>query len=524
MQQLGRLTLGKVAALLTVGTVVVLAFGSGGRMFSPGDLNAESRENIPLGGVSSHAEIGGNCSACHAPPWSSETMSDRCLVCHTEIRRQLESQDAMHGKLSGGANCRTCHTEHKGPHATLTSLADFDHECARFQLTGKHRSLDCQACHENNRFKGTPQSCVSCHTEPSVHKGKFGVACAQCHSTTSWTGAVFTLKTEDFNHDQTGFKLTGRHNTVDCKSCHVGNVFKGTPKSCVSCHAEPVVHKGKFGTACAQCHSTSDWKGAVVAIKPSEFNHDLTGFKLTGKHQMVDCKSCHVGNVFKGTPQTCVGCHAEPAVHKGKFGNACAQCHTTSTWGAAKFTHTFPLKHGRGKGTCATCHKDAPDYKAYTCYGCHEHQPAKMEKRHPKLSATKLQECAKCHPTGRGHENKKKFGKGVSLEWEVDCPGMGSLCVMGNARQMPECCGYDFSFPSSRLRTTHAKLWLRDHDARSWSFEAFVPKQELGNEGKQELGNEVKKQLVGNLKTSLWGNSLPPSLALEILTTKLKSR
>ena len=41
----------------------------------------------------------------------------------------------------------------------------------------------------------------------------------------------------DFNHDATGFPLNGGHATAACENCHIGGVFKGTPKICEECHA-----------------------------------------------------------------------------------------------------------------------------------------------------------------------------------------------------------------------------------------------------------------------------------------------
>src|SRR5262245_54349594 len=190
MRHLGRLGFGRLTLLLTLGAVVAFALTGGGKMFSPGPLNGEARGRS-LGGVRSHAEIGGNCSACHVAPWNGDTMADRCLNCHTDIGQQLADHRPMHGQLTEGKRCRSCHTEHKGPHAALTSMDRFDHDCAAFKLTGKHTSLECSSCHVNKIYKDTPQTCVGCHAEPKVHKGQFGTNCSQCHSTSTWQAGPF---------------------------------------------------------------------------------------------------------------------------------------------------------------------------------------------------------------------------------------------------------------------------------------------------------------------------------------------
>jgi hypothetical protein len=443
MKQLARPTMGKATALATLFAVVFILFTSGGKMFSPGALNAQSRGDVVLGGVRSHAEIAGNCSACHVAPWSGETMATRCLSCHSDVKSQLDEQKPMHGQLTDGMKCRNCHTEHKGPHAAMTDLARFDHNCAAFKLTGKHVTADCKSCHKSSAYKETPQSCVACHAEPQTHKGKFGTACADCHGTTTFKDAVLTK----FDHNSTTFKLTGKHLTVDCKSCHK-STYKGTPQTCVACHAEPQVHVGKYGTACADCHSTATFKDAVV----TKFDHNRAAFKLTGKHVTVDCKSCHK-STFKGTPQTCVACHAEPQSHKGKYGAACASCHSTTTFKDAVFKHKFPLNHGkrRAANECTTCHKKADDFKTYTCYGCHEHQPDKIERKHTRKGIKKFDDCARCHSNGR--ERRRAEASPLDV-----CPGHDQACAYVPATELRPAAG--------RLNTDDllvAALVLREH-------------------------------------------------------------
>jgi len=436
---------GRTIAFLTFALAVAVLTVWGGGMFSPGALNSETKSKTKIGGVSSHAELSGHCSSCHAPPWSRETMASRCIACHSDIGKQIDAQAPMHGKFPNADNCRTCHSEHLGPHGTLTSFAHFHHDFTAFKLTGKHALLDCQSCHVDNHFKGTSQSCFGCHAEPVIHKGKFGVACASCHTATSWKGAAAALASSSFDHDRTAFKLTGKHQTTDCKSCHKSNAFKGTSQSCVSCHAEPVVHLGKFGNACASCHTTATWKGAIGNANLANFDHDATGFKLTGKHAGVDCKSCHATGVFKGTSQACVSCHAEPPtpkVHKVAYGTKCATCHTTFSFKDATFKHTFPIDHhakgnkqlkiNNGGNICANCHNDTTKLTVYTCYNCHVHDPARMERRHAGRKIQNLEQCAKCHKTGRERGALDGPDRGEFLAWLVDRPAAADRPVEGD--------------------------------------------------------------------------------------------
>jgi hypothetical protein len=182
---------------------------------------------------------------------------------------------------------------------------------------------------------------------------------------------------------------------------------------CLGCHTdvrrqldrhEPLHGLVPDGMQCRSCHSEHNGPhGALTSL--DRFDHDFTAFKLTGKHQAAACGACHSNNTFKGTPQDCVACHAEPKVHRGRFGTACAQCHSTDTWTGGSFKHVFPLNHGRrGIVACVTCHPSPASYRHYTCYGCHAHQPAQMERRHARIrNLVDLLACARCHPTGREH-------------------------------------------------------------------------------------------------------------------------
>ena len=136
--RLGCLTSTGILATLIVAFVIVgSTLASGGLMYSPGALNAKSG-NI-LGGVSSHADIVGDCKACHAAPWEAQTMDDRCSTCHTDVAVEMKDPASVHGRMmqiDPKAQCRTCHPEHKGSVANLTVLEgwQFPHQVAHYSL------------------------------------------------------------------------------------------------------------------------------------------------------------------------------------------------------------------------------------------------------------------------------------------------------------------------------------------------------------------------------------------------------
>ena len=145
--------------------VVVLARGRRGDaprrpgLFSPGELNAQTSADPPdatakaerLGGVTSHAQIGDDCGACHPAPWSSRTMADACLDCHTDIAEEIAAKDGMHGRLKGmqtSPTCAGCHPEHNGPSGSLTALDEASfrsaHDMTGFSLKS-HRETESAA-------------------------------------------------------------------------------------------------------------------------------------------------------------------------------------------------------------------------------------------------------------------------------------------------------------------------------------------------------------------------------------------
>jgi hypothetical protein len=435
---------GLIAMLATVLVIAGYVYAKGGLLYNPGPLNAQSGEM--LGGVRSHAEIGGNCGACHTAPWEAATMADRCSVCHTAIAVQMREIASMHGKMehdNPDLTCRHCHPEHRGPAARRTEMDSglFPHEvvgfslnghqrtasnvpftcddchrgdittfasdscqtCHRqmdaafvqahslaygdacldchdgvdrfgknfkhnfsFKLTGKHIEVICSQCHLDARtfsdFQKVSQDCVSCHRTDEPHEGRFGMNCADCHSADAWTPAKF-------DHNLASFKLEGDHAEIQCEACHQNGVYKGTPTDCYSCHKQNDDHDGKFGTDCSLCHNPSSWDNV-------DFDHNKSSFPLTGRHADLACEQCHSSGQFAGLPTTCVSCHSDPAFHSGMFGSDCAQCHTTANWYAPyNGSHPSIADEGgsgvnHGGASCRDCHTQT--LHNATCTACHK--------------------------------------------------------------------------------------------------------------------------------------------------------
>lgn len=291
-----------------------------------------------------HAEV--LCAECHVVAQSLADLKSTpqdCNSCHSTI-------DPHEGRY--GFDCGTCHTSNGW------TPASFDHNLSTFKLTGQHVDVACENCHHDHVFVGIPVDCFSCHQTQDAHNGSLGIDCASCHTTSGWIPVYV-------NHNLFAFILTGQHTTVACEDCHFKKVFLGTPMDCYSCHKNNDNHNGQFGSDCGSCHTTNAWK-------PATFDHNLSGFPLSGAHADLYCTQCHSSGVYGGLSTACVACHAEPSVHAGQFGTDCAQCHSTSDWNAT-FNHPGGCDGNcathRG-ATCADCH--TINYSTATCLKCHD--------------------------------------------------------------------------------------------------------------------------------------------------------
>ena len=384
-------------AIITALVIAGYAYAKGGLIYNPGLLNAQPGET--LGGVTSHAQTGGDCQACHVAPWEKARMEDRCAACHGEIAMQMQDVASMHGKMlhdNPELSCRHCHPEHRGANAPLTVMqgAEFPHEVVGFSLNSHQRTaageaFTCDNCHQGDISTFASDSCQTCHRQIDsdlavVHAVEYGEACLECHDGVDRFG-------KDFRHEFT-FQLTGKHNDLICLKCHTGARtaadFSKAPTDCSTCHQKDEPHEGRFGTDCAACHTADGWK-------PAKFDHNLAAFKLEGAHAEVRCEECHIDNVYKGTPTECYACHQQDDEHVGKFGTECGACHQPNGWEFVTFDHnksSFPLTGQHAGLACEQCHTNAQFTGLSTaCVSCHA-DPA----FHLGLFGT---DCATCHTT-----------------------------------------------------------------------------------------------------------------------------
>ncbi len=357
---------------------------------------------FPLMGV--HLNV--DCQSCHSGYANLyfPAQSVSCYSCHKQ--QYLATTAPNHIQANFSTDCQTCHN--------LTDFnwgnTNFDHSF--FPLVGGHNIQNCFACHApGSNFKGLTTDCYSCHKQnyltaknPDHIAANFSTNCVDCHNTMSFTSLIAAAK---FNHNDTGFPLTGVHANLQCAQCHASG-YTNTSAACVSCHlkdynaaATPVNHVAAgLPQTCGDCHSIA------APFTTTTFNHSTTGFALTGFHTTISCESCHKGSV-SGTPTDCYSCHAadyagttDPNHAAQGFSHTCSQCHTTTNWDGASVDHTalgFPLTGEHANLQCAQCHTSGYINTSTACVSCHlkDYNAAATPVNH--VAAGLPQTCGDCH-------------------------------------------------------------------------------------------------------------------------------
>lgn len=182
----------------------------------------------------------------------------------------------------------------------------FDHFATGFRLEGAHRFAECESCHSDGMFAGTPTECSGCHSQASRVNATAKSPthnlttdrCDACHRPEAW------LPLTRVDHLET-------HGT--CVSCHNGQRAPGKPFNHVPAD-----------DTCDNCHRTTAWV-------PAAFDH--AGI-------VAGCATCHNGMTATGKPPTHI-----PST------NLCEDCHNTFS-----FSPVSQVNHLQVLGTCSSCH------------------------------------------------------------------------------------------------------------------------------------------------------------------------
>lgn len=197
-------------------------------------------------------------------------------------------------------------------------------------------------------------------------------------------------------------KLISGHSTLetDCFACHAP-LAGATTGRCTTCHSpenigrlttlgQPIqkpltstpFHQKLLKQDCLACHS--DHAGVKRFHVEGRFNHTL---------------------LHPDTRKECQSCHKPPSdsLHRQITGN-CSQCHSQQKWVPATFDHDKYFILDRDHNVkCATCH-ERNDYSRYTCYGCHEHSPEKVRRKHIEEGIRDFKNCIECHRSADEHD------------------------------------------------------------------------------------------------------------------------
>jgi hypothetical protein len=312
------------------------------------------------------------CTDCHVGN-TKDLSNDKCLNCHdhTNLRDRIAAGKGFHASAKvKGKECKTCHVEHKGK---------------QFDIMG-------------------------------------------------WKTVTSEKDHSDFDHEQTGWKLNGKHASTKCADCHKVKdkqglqVFMGTDRLCGSagCHAKDQPHKFEASERdkllCERCHNESVWKPAKNPSQQKFDHNDRKDAKmpLLGSHVDVACEKCHPKSVFHlpfPQPDNCgnQGCHQSP--HAGLlFGiRPCEWCHSPSfkTLKEQNFDHTEKTKFDLGPGhdpkknpkiKCYDCHTKAlgeakPNGACEICHAKDSHHGDRF-KAFASPSSPGSPRCGTCHPSG----------------------------------------------------------------------------------------------------------------------------
>jgi hypothetical protein len=208
----------------------------------------------------------------------------------------------------------------------------------------------------------------------SPHGKRLKIECDVCHSGDGWYVDLTKMK---FDHNKTNFKLSGQHQSIDCRKCHTSLVFSKGDMECRNCHTD--MHNGTVGYDCSRCHNTNSW--IVTNITGM---HQQTRFPLLGVHAVADCYSCHKsGSLLQFEPLgvDCYDCHKDkylattsPNHQTSGYSTNCLECHTMTApdWFSASINHSFfPLTGGHAI-SCTQCHVTGTFGKLPTdCNSCH---------------------------------------------------------------------------------------------------------------------------------------------------------
>ena len=235
-----------LVVLFNLVALVALAVTMPQFMVSPGNV------------IDGHAELAGDCFACHTPFLGSSP--EKCVQCHKvdEIGLKTTRGVPIGGEKKNVAfhqdlrenDCIACHSYHKGVQA-FRPIGQFSHGLLQPDVQ---------------------EACGSCHARPAdaLHRGTDD-RCATCHSQEAWKPATF-------DHDQ--YFVFDRDHSAPCSTCHVNNDYASY--TCYGCHehsragirAEHLEEGIRDYEDCVACHRSGDEDEAKYMMRRRLYGPD----------------------------------------------------------------------------------------------------------------------------------------------------------------------------------------------------------------------------------------------------------
>jgi nitrate/TMAO reductase-like tetraheme cytochrome c subunit len=405
-----------------------------------------------------HEEI--SCTSCHGKP---EFITDTTV---NNYKQRFELAHLKDSYLGTGSSCKTCHSNDNvhgdqfldqscnNCHTTSTweDAELFDHNSARFKLTGNHIDVSCNQCHSDVAFDDTTltrytniafESCADCHED--IHENRLSSTCTTCHSTSGWHAFDESFPENTFPHIETGYALTGAHNSLECQSCHspqknqfIQNSWQAGTASytypeprneqCLDCHVD--YHEGVFTESgstvdCESCHKTEQWYPSTFGLSD---HNTKASFQLAGAHIATPCFSCHYPSQkthasseswknhqtekpdFQFDDQSCISCHQSDNPHDDSSAvssladiSNCESCHSVNSWNSS-----ITFNHEAETGYALT-----GKHAGINCRSCHD---VNQESDQLVFNSTST-DCISCHVSDSPHHNQfKESTIGASCE------------------------------------------------------------------------------------------------------------
>lgn len=202
-----------------------------------------------------HAFLDNDCESCHTPMKGIER--NNCVMCHANDSHILQRQPtSFHADISV---CTTCHTEHEGRKAKISTMNHTALTTIGLDMLGQFNGPHDEGAIVKGFLEGLLVSgrmpgplyvhptvsseevllnCSTCHQNDDRHFTLFGQDCVQCHRTDQWSLPEFvhpSNQSRDCNqcHEAPPSHYMGHFKMISAK---VAGEHKAPVEDCFACH------------------------------------------------------------------------------------------------------------------------------------------------------------------------------------------------------------------------------------------------------------------------------------------------